>query len=127
MDTYDNLMPSILDREVTEQTADAFGHADFSRSLRSLVESPRHAPPYSIGLLGGWGTGKSTVKALYLEDLREDATKSASGQSRQDGVFPITFNAWRFGGGDGDIKSSLLRHVFLALGAGPAHIKLLAP
>lgn len=116
MEPNDALMPSILDREVTERAADAFGHADFSRSLRSLVESSRHAPPYSVGLLGGWGTGKSTVKALYLEDLREDATKAASGRTRQDLIFPITFNAWRYGGGDGDIKRSLLRHVFLALG-----------
>ncbi len=51
-------MPSILDREVGRSEADAFGHRHFAEALRSLVESPSHEPPYSIGLLGGWGTGK---------------------------------------------------------------------
>lgn len=36
--------------------------------------------------------------------------------ARKDRFRSITFNAWRFGGKDQDIKRALLRHVFLELG-----------
>ncbi len=108
-------MPSILDREISSANEDAFGHRHFAQALRSLIESPEHSPPFSIGLLGGWGTGKSSIKELYTADLRDDAD-SGSGKSRSQRVHCVTFNAWRFGGRDQDIKRALLRHVFLELG-----------
>jgi hypothetical protein len=57
-------MPSILDRELRERDRDAFGHQSYADALRDLVESPLNIPPFSIGLLGPWGTGKSTIKEL---------------------------------------------------------------
>lgn len=111
-----DLMPSCLDREVLTPERDAFGHRHFAHALRSLIESEEHEPPFSIGLLGGWGTGKSTIKELYIADLRDDARKGSGGRTRGDRIRSITFNAWRFGGHDQDIKRALLRHVFLELG-----------
>ncbi len=107
-------MPALLDRELGEKEFDAFGHRHFADALRSLVEARNHHPPFSIGLLGKWGTGKSTVKELYLRALKDDAQRDAGGRKRSDRIAPITFNAWRFGGED--IKRALLRHVFLQLG-----------
>lgn len=107
-------LPALLDREITSEVSDAFGHRDFSLALQSLVESPDHRPPYSIGLLGKWGSGKSSVKSIYLSQLADDQTKDDTGLLRSEQVFPITFNAWRFGGDE--IKRALLRHVFLAIG-----------
>lgn len=106
-------MPSVLDREVSDRAHDAFGHQHFADALRSLIESRSHLPPFSIGLLGPWGTGKSTIKELYLADLESDST-GKRGQRRKDRIHTITFNAWRYGGED--IKRALLRHAFMALG-----------
>lgn len=108
-----DVMPSCLDREVTRSDKDAFGHRHLSLALRSLIESKSYSPPFSIGLLGGWGTGKSTIKELYLSDLGNDQTK-VSGRTRSERYHALTFNAWRFGG-EG-IKRALLRQVFLELG-----------
>jgi predicted KAP-like P-loop ATPase len=72
MATNDKFMPSLLDREVSSPARDAFGHRHYAEALRSLIESEVNTPPFSIGLLGGWGTGKTTIKGLYLEDLSED-------------------------------------------------------
>ncbi len=107
-------MPSILDREISSDNSDAFGHRHFALALRSLIESPTHMPPYSIGLLGTWGTGKSTIKRLYLENLLDDTECDTSGKKRSDKCQVVTFNAWRYGGDD--MKRALLRHVFLELG-----------
>ncbi|HFT8004937.1 TPA: KAP family P-loop NTPase fold protein [Burkholderia cenocepacia] len=108
-------MPSVLDREIADAQLDAFGHRHFAHALRSLIESSDHPTPFSIGLLGGWGTGKSSIKEMYMGELRNDATRY-QGTKRSDKIQCITFNAWRFGGRDQDIKRALLRHVFLELG-----------
>lgn len=109
-------MPAVLDRQIASEKQDAFGHRHFAQALRSLIESDRHTPPFSIGLLGGWGTGKSSIKELYTRGLEDDASTSSGGVPRKDRFKSITFNAWRFGGKDQDIKRALLRHVFLELG-----------
>jgi len=112
---YDDAMPAILDREISNTAEDAFGHRHFAQALRSLIESKNYRPPFSIGLLGGWGTGKSSIKELYTADLCDDATL-LDGQVRSARIHCVTFNAWRFGGREQDIKRALLRHVFLELG-----------
>lgn len=109
----ERLMPSILDRELGDSSGDAFGHRHFAEVLRSLIEGD-HKPPYSIGLLGSWGTGKSTIKELYLKALKTDM-RGGKGARRADRVYPITFNAWRYGG-EQDLKRALLRHAFIQLG-----------
>lgn len=101
-----NLMPSLLDHEIDSDHDDAFGHRHFAKALESLIESSDNPPPYSIGLLGKWGSGKSSIKAMYLRSLADTRSNGT--------VFPITFNAWRFGGED--LKRALLRHVYLATG-----------
>jgi hypothetical protein len=111
-----DLMPACLDRQISIADHDAFGHRHFAEALRSLIESKTHSPPFSIGLLGGWGTGKSTIKDLYIGALHNDSRKDSSRRTRSDRIHTITFNAWRFGGREQDIKRALLRHVYLELG-----------
>lgn len=107
-------MRALLDRELKDAGDDAFGHRDFARALRGLVESPENAPPFSVGLLGRWGTGKSSIKGIYLSSLEDDAATDRRGRKRADRFRTITFNAWRFGGEN--IKRALLREVYLKLG-----------
>ena len=108
-------MPAYLDKEVSSADGDKFGHAHLAAALRGLIEDERHRPPYSVGLLGKWGTGKSTVKGLYLDHLKNDETNSGDGVKRRDRVYTITFNAWKYGG-ETDIRKSLFRHIFLKIG-----------
>ncbi len=114
-------MPSVLDRELTDSANDAFGHQQFADALKDLIESCSNKPPFSIGLLGPWGTGKSTIKELYLCSLQADKSGSR-GRRRADLVHAITFNAWRFGG-EQDLKRSLLREAFRQLGGDEAALR----
>ena len=70
--TSQHAMQSVLDREISDQSKDAFGHQHFAGVLGNLIEAEHHLPPFSIGLLGSWGTGKSTIKELYLAALKND-------------------------------------------------------
>lgn len=114
-------MPSLLDREISSAEDDAFGHRHFAKALESLIESPENEPPFSVGLLGKWGTGKSSIKEMYLQSLYDDRTKNKKGKIRSERFHTISFNAWRFGGEN--IKRALLRHVFLALGGEKTRLK----
>jgi hypothetical protein len=110
-------LPSLLDREVRTTENDAFGHIDLADALGSLIESKTHKPPYSIGLLGSWGSGKSSIKELYLSSLsgeEKDLERDDNGCLRAEKVKSITFNAWRFGGEN--IKRALIRHVYVSIG-----------
>jgi len=116
-------LPSILDREVRTTQNDAFGHKDLAEALGSLIESNTHKPPYSIGLLGSWGSGKSSIKELYLSSLsgdEKDLERDENGCMRAEKVKSITFNAWRFGGEN--IKRALIRHVYVSIGGKPDEI-----
>lgn len=105
---------SILDRELGDRTKDAFGHDHYAALLVDLIEAEHHSPPFSIGLLGSWGTGKSTIKEMYLSALQDDQ-EGGRGNKRKDRIHTITFNAWRYGG-DEDIKRALLRHAYIEMG-----------
>jgi hypothetical protein len=112
--TNQKTMPSVLDKEISDQSKDAFGHKHYADVLANLIEAEHHLPPFSIGLLGSWGTGKSTIKELYIAALKNDQT-GTRGKRRKDRIHTITFNAWRYGG-DANIKRALLRHAFIELG-----------
>ncbi len=114
-------MPSILDKELEDRSGDAFGHQDYADALRDLIEASTNKPPFSVGLLGPWGTGKSSIKALYRRDLEADKTGPV-GSRRSDRIHVITFNAWRFGG-EQDLKRSLLREAFKQLGGDEAVLR----
>lgn len=109
-------MPAVLDRHIEKEEDDAFGHRHYAQALRSLIENEGHQPPFSIGLLGGWGTGKSSIKEMYTHALADDTSTAGGRRPRSKRFKSITFNAWRFGGKEQDIKRALLRHVFLELG-----------
>jgi hypothetical protein len=108
-------MPCRLDREVSDPNSDSFGHRDFAEALKDLIENDENVPPYSIGLLGSWGTGKSSIKSLYCKGLETDNSKDDEKCTRRERYKEITFNAWSYGG-NANIKRALLRHVFLELG-----------
>ncbi len=101
------LLPLIVDRELDQETEDAFGHKHFSELLERVIVDQGTTLPYSIGLLGGWGTGKSSIKELTQKRLVSHNEKNGNS------VKCITFNAWRFGGEN--LKRALLREVFIEL------------
>ncbi len=78
-----------------ETEADAFGHEDYAKALAALLRDVQ--APFTVGLFGPWGQGKSTV----LERLRHHVPKD---------VVVTTFDAWRHEG------HALRRHFLKALG-----------
>lgn len=94
----DNL-PSILDKEISKPSEDKFGHMHFAEILFSYIKN--HTPPFSIGLLGDFGVGKSSIKTLCKEKFLIPNKKDYE---------IIDFNAWRYE--SKDIRRSFLKHLY---------------
>ena len=84
--TYDN------DRDAS---SDLLGTGRDAAAIAALVASKVLRPPLSIGLFGGWGSGKSFV----LREVRQHLEK-LDGEERSDGLLSgikvIPFNAWQY-------------------------------
>jgi hypothetical protein len=54
---------------LTEET-DAFGHRDYAAAIASIVRDA--TPPFTLGLFGPWGLGKTTIIEEVARRLREE-------------------------------------------------------
>lgn len=52
----------IADRPAALASDDVFGHLDYSKAIAtSLMDAP---PPFTLGLFGAWGVGKTSIITL---------------------------------------------------------------
>lgn len=99
----------LSDRAIDERKLDAFGHRHFARALATILHNKENRPPFSVGLLGGWGSGKSSIRKLYKQIISD-----SSDAELRNRIVSVEFNAWRHGGEN--MRRALLREIFLSLG-----------
>ena len=56
---------------------------EYSKALANIIETS--PPKFSIGIFGGWGTGKTRLMKLIFTKLRSSEK-----------ITPIWFNAWKY-------------------------------
>lgn len=78
--------PSSLGSRLSD--TDLLGHQHLVDSIAAMIASPKQDTPFTIGLLGDWGSGKSNVLHLLRKSLieREDS----------DRFYFADFNAWQY-------------------------------
>jgi predicted KAP-like P-loop ATPase len=75
------------------QTAsDAIGYSAYAKALAELVESPATSLPLTVGLIGTWGSGKSSL----LEQVAQELVHPRTSDEAISAVHVIRFNAWDF-------------------------------
>ena len=82
------------DRPITNSSEDKLDRAPFARHLaRCLLD---HSDPDSmvIGLYGGWGTGKTSVINLIVEELKLAAKNMAD----EEKPVILNFSPWSYSG-----------------------------
>jgi hypothetical protein len=62
--------------------APALGFQGYAKAFKEIIE--KSEPQFAIGILGGWGTGKTTLMQCIKDSL----------DKRQ--VIPVEFSAWRY-------------------------------
>jgi KAP family P-loop domain len=87
METISSAFRDDAARSIESEELDAFGHREYATAL---VNAVRAVPsPFTLGLFGAWGTGKSTV----LTEVGRRVSEELDGL-----VAYASFDAWRYEG-----------------------------
>ena len=95
------------DRPISGRAEDRLGRGPFASRLATAIASWKGQESLVIGLYGSWGSGKSSVKNLVLENLAE-----------QRAVFPqvLEFNPWQWRGHD-EVSAAFFREILQKIGS----------
>jgi ribosomal protein L7/L12 len=69
-------------------------------ALKKIIVSPHTVTPFTIGVFGDWGTGKSTLMMQLASALQED------------GVATVFFNPWKYEGKE-EVWKALIQTILL--------------
>ena len=84
-------MHFLPDQPLTSADADALGFTPFVDQLHRAILGAR--PPFVFGVLGDWGTGKTSILRMLESRLTGNGALSDDGGLR---YIPIWFDAWRY-------------------------------
>lgn len=103
---------------------DLLGIAHEVHEMAEMLLLRKVKPPLAVGILGGWGSGKSTVmrlmqvkmdeiRALPVEKGWEDDPGEGTVSPYAGHVYQIVFNAWTYA--KSNLWASLMQQIFFAL------------
>jgi len=102
------------DQPITSRDQDLLGRRDFSESIAKAIQGWTGEESLVIGLYGPWGSGKSSVKNMILEALRDpDAAEDAA-------PTVVEYNPWQFAG-QKQLAEGFFEEIAGALGKAEPH------
>lgn len=112
----DRSQPLASDRPEGEDRLEVTGEVN---ALADAIASREMDPPLVLGILGGWGSGKSYVMhllekrllAIRAKDIRNPDVRASFPYVGH--FYPVWFNAWTYA--KDDLWSSLMQRLLLAL------------
>lgn len=85
------------DRPISSAEQDALGRKDFSESIANAILDMDPEDSLVIGLIGSWGSGKTSIANLIQYYLKVNFSKRSSSRKAGKGEFSllaVTFNPW---------------------------------
>lgn len=83
--------PFSADRPISSHQEDLLGRAGFARSLANTIKQWKGNDSLVIALYGPWGSGKSSIKNMVVESLRDETLLPPQ---------VLEFNPWQWSGQD---------------------------
>jgi formylglycine-generating enzyme required for sulfatase activity/Cdc6-like AAA superfamily ATPase len=96
----------ILDDRPTDK--DALDFSPYRDTLVDIIADPATRTPLTIGIFGGWGSGKTSLMQMVESELKAVLAQ------RQEEARTVWFNAWQYGKEEA-LWRALLLHVLDAL------------
>lgn len=82
------------DRPIQNSSQDRLGRATFAKYLVRCILDHKNPESLVIGLYGGWGTGKTSIINLMLEELRS----ASSNMFEDEQPIILNFSPWSYSG-----------------------------
>lgn len=89
-----------------EAKVDLLNHGIVARAAAGLIGDANGAP-FTVGISGGWGAGKSTLVKLIGAELRADSEAQEKAGNKKPPYVLLEFNAWLYQGYE-DARHALL-------------------
>jgi hypothetical protein len=89
------------DRPIRKRVEDKLGRVGFARSIAAQIQRAPRGESFVIGLVGPWGSGKTSILNLIKEDIEQDSS-----------LLFLWFNPWLFSG-----HQQLVAHFFQEIAA----------
>lgn len=84
------------DRPILKSEQDRLGRTIFAKYLARSILEHKNPESLAIGLYGGWGSGKTSIINLVVEELRY----AASNMLEEEQPIILNFSAWSYSGQD---------------------------
>ncbi len=97
------------DRPITIRVDDKLGRRAFAEALAASVSGYKGRDSLVIGLYGAWGTGKSSIKNMVMDVLREKPGRDVPSIAE--------FNPWQFANRE-QLTEAFFDQIGIALGKG---------
>ena len=97
------------DRPIHRRSEDRLGRAGFADAIAKAIRGWRGRESLVIALYGQWGSGKSSVKNMVRETLKESSPKP---------VRVVEFNPWQFANRE-QLTQAFFDQIGIGLGRGP--------
>jgi len=104
-ETTHKVSPILHDRPTDK---DALDFAPYRDTLVDIIADPATMTPLTVGIFGGWGSGKTSLMQMVESELKAVLAK------RQEQARTVWFNAWQYGKEE-DLWRALLLQVLNAL------------
>jgi len=88
---------------------DKLGIENETRAFAYLVADKKTKPPFSIGLIGDWGSGKS----FFMKNMQKHVDKLIGSPGYCENIAQIDFNAWHVS--DANLWASVVDHIFTGI------------
>lgn len=75
------------DRPIAGVEDDRLGHSSVAKTLKNAIDKWDGESPFTAGLFGGWGTGKSGVGQMLTRLIKE---------TKDDSIAIVEFDVWRY-------------------------------
>ncbi|TFL16041.1 KAP family P-loop NTPase fold protein [Jannaschia formosa] len=98
------------DNAIEKPELDRLDRTRAAKALCAVLDNPSVETPLTIGVLGGWGTGKTSLMLLLKHELRRDAL--ARGGARD---VSLWFDAWTYARQEHSLWRALLLNITAGL------------
>lgn len=94
-------MELLTDNPITDETSDRFGFGPFVNLLEDAI-CDTESLPFTVGIFGEWGTGKTSLMHILCQRLKSQGYKT------------IWFNPWKYDNKE-ELWTALIRSIILEL------------
>lgn len=87
-------LPLLTDRAIEHPDEDGLAFQSYARIISQAVQDTEG--PFTIGIFGDWGAGKTSLMNLIKTELVGSNKSSGNASGNTHNILPVWFNAWQF-------------------------------